>query len=632
MVEPILKYNTEPAKKSIQDLRAELKLLKNEMSNLEEGSDAFLEVANKAGAIKHQLDEINQSINGASADFGDIIGNISKVGAGFTGAFQSVSAGLDLMGVKSEEVTKSIKKMQDLMAITQGLSAIDNMNKSINKLRNSITATTGVAKVFKAVLTPKSIMLIVTAITALVAIWNKFGDSIKNSVPFIGNLSKKFQDLKKDTADATKEAEDYAAALALARNNLNEFLENKQVVKLNKEASASYKELADKITELTLRQKEYDAEIKAGADAGQRRLLEYDYNQAQEQINALKAQQQAILRDSNNYIEKATKSATEAIKEQNEAIEENVGKWANASYAEIEYNKAINEEYANSKTALEDLLYVQEEELKSLEQGTAEWYKLATAIEETKNAISTFGQAEQPDLNAAIDTELAKLDFLNESGAIGESEYWAGVIEQESIRLSLMQEQTQEWYNQATAIEAYKKKLEEANQKQKEGKTSWKDWTQVATVGINAVGDILGVLAEQQDTQTKEGFEKQKQLQIGTATMNMFSAILGAWNSAMALPAPASFIVGAIQTAATAVLGGIQIANIKKQKFEDGGSGANNSSAAVANTIITPTEYTTAVQGAEIESNIKDTKVWVSETDISNTQNKVSVQENESRY
>ena len=64
----ILEINTDPAKKSIKDLRKELMELKNQMANLEEGGDEFLEIANKAGELKHQLDEINESVKGASVE------------------------------------------------------------------------------------------------------------------------------------------------------------------------------------------------------------------------------------------------------------------------------------------------------------------------------------------------------------------------------------------------------------------------------------------------------------------------------------------------------------------------------------------------------------------------------------
>ena len=170
----VITIDTAPAAKNLKELRAQLKSVKDEMVTLDEGSDSFLEAANKAGTLKHQLDEINESVKGASADFGDILGNVSKVGAGITGAFQTASGALSMFGVESEEILQSIKTMQNLMAITQGLDSIDQAIKSIDKLRNSITATTTSAKVLKAVLTPKTILLLTAALTALFILWDKF--------------------------------------------------------------------------------------------------------------------------------------------------------------------------------------------------------------------------------------------------------------------------------------------------------------------------------------------------------------------------------------------------------------------------------------------------------------------------
>ena len=134
----VLEIDTKPAETSIKDLRKQLKGFKDEMANLEEGSDAFLEVANKAGEVKHQLDEINESIKGASADFGDMIGNVTNVAAGITGAFQAVAGGLQAMGIESKAIDETIVRMQGLMAVTQGLSAIDEGVKSFDKLTKSL--------------------------------------------------------------------------------------------------------------------------------------------------------------------------------------------------------------------------------------------------------------------------------------------------------------------------------------------------------------------------------------------------------------------------------------------------------------------------------------------------------------
>ena len=169
----------------------------------------------------------------------------------------------------------------------------------------------------------------------------------------------------------------------------------------------------------------------------------------------------------------------------------------------------------------------------------------------------------------------------------------------------------------------------------KEGGKGWQGYAQIAAASLGMVSSMLGALADEQDTTTREGFEQQKKLQIGQAVMTMLTGIVGAWTSSMALPAPASFILGAIQTAATAALGAAQIAKIKQQTFEgsgsSGGSSASASTSAIAS-LSAPVQYTQDVQGASIESAITNTKVYVTEGDIKQTSNKVSVAENESKF
>lgn len=144
----VIQIDASQASKSIKDLRNEIKELKDQMAGLDSSSDAFIEAANKAGELQHQVDEISQAVRGASSDFGDMLGNVSKVGAGLTGAFQTAAAALNLFGVESTNVTKAIQKMQNLMAITQGLSAIDAGIKAWKKFSTAVKTTTTYQKLF----------------------------------------------------------------------------------------------------------------------------------------------------------------------------------------------------------------------------------------------------------------------------------------------------------------------------------------------------------------------------------------------------------------------------------------------------------------------------------------------------
>ena len=168
----------------------------------------------------------------------------------------------------------------------------------------------------------------------------------------------------------------------------------------------------------------------------------------------------------------------------------------------------------------------------------------------------------------------------------------------------------------------------------KGGKDAFTAYAQIAATALSAVAQMMNGLAAEQDTSNKEGFESAKKYQIAGATMSMLAGIASAWASSMQLMFPANVIVGGLLSAMMLTTGLMQIDKIRKTQFNSKGASGGNStpnSGAVAS-VIAPVQYTQDVQGASIEGAIKDTKVYVTETDITDTQNKVSVTENEAKY
>ena len=179
------------------------------------------------------------------------------------------------------------------------------------------------------------------------------------------------------------------------------------------------------------------------------------------------------------------------------------------------------------------------------------------------------------------------------------------------------------------------------NHIEKGSKEAMNAYMQVAALGFGAVGQMLNGLAAEQDTSNKKGFETAKKMQIASATMTTLSSVLQAYAagnsmaSQMGLAAPIGWAMGAAMATMVGTLGAVNIAKIAQQKF--GGGSTTSSSLSTPNTgainsVIAPVQYTQDVQGASIEGAIKSSKVWVTETDITNTQNKVSVTENEAKY
>ena len=161
------------------------------------------------------------------------------------------------------------------------------------------------------------------------------------------------------------------------------------------------------------------------------------------------------------------------------------------------------------------------------------------------------------------------------------------------------------------------------------------------TSALNAASQILSAVQANIDTSNKEGFEKSKKMQIAMATINMLAGITAAVSGLFTTKSgPWDIALAAIQAATIATTGGIQIANIRKQTYDganSGGVGNLNGGAGVSPNIsmadMIPINYTKEVltDTETVEMN-KNNKIYVVESDISETQENVKVKESNSNF
>ena len=578
----VLNIDTSSATNSLKSLRQELMAVKNEMTNLEEGSDAFLKAANKAGELKHQIDEINQSVSGASADFGDMLGAATTALNGIIGGFTAAQGALSLFGIENEDVIKTIKQLQSLMAVGQGIAQIDTGIKAMNKLQHAIKGTSVAAKVLRGALTPKSMLLIIAALTTLTKLWQKFGDDIKNSIPLIGKVTNVFNTWNTSIEDNIKKQEELQQAVADTQEKYNDLVKNNKIAKLNENAKKSYDELISRQKENNALIDVYQAKLNAAADN------EKEWNKIRQEANDALLERDRLTGEINKLLEDP-KSYEKPVKAVNKVKTD------------------VNEILTKLKDTGKDLL---------------------------KDPANPFKQlSDLADPMDQANVALARLDAQYAQGKLTIQDYYSSVIEWEEFKLTLIDKNTEAYYKQQLVVEQLRN---EANKSMTEMQVGWQDWTMVAQAGIGGVSNVLSGLADLQDTTTEEGIQKQAQYQYMAAIMNTANAIIGAWTSAMTLPAPASFILGGIQTAAAAAMGGIEIAKIRKAaeqaKAGLSGSSASVNNGALSSAIIAPIQYSSATQGAQLQSTITDTRVYVTEGDITRTQNKVHVAESENRF
>lgn len=593
-----VRWDVNPAKTSISDLRKELKLLKDNMANLEEGSDAFLEIANKAGEVKHKIDEINESVKGASADFGDMVGNVTNVMAGITGAFQAVAGGLQAIGVESEAIDKTIAKMQGLMAVTQGLSAIDDGIKSFAKLTKAIDGTTKAGKALKVVMQPKVLLAVAAVITSIVLAFKNWEGAIRDALPFVDKICNAFGRVHPDIKKATEEQEKFNAKIReqyeIMKTEQQRISDEADRIRLNRrmevltdEAKAKLKRAQE---DLILSQDNYNealmkrTEVVMSGDAFALRVLDAQLKTYTQSIEKNKALIESIMKD-NKWVKKEEKPIQREKIEPLKPLSIPVLLEVAPLPSMEEMGERLGKALADSEIKARNRRW--KEEVENINNAGNEAFELL------KETMSMFGDS-----------------------SLGLSSGWIK-------SLDIFQ----------TAFQQTMDIVKD------EGTVGWERYAQVAATALGGVGSMLNALSQEQDVSTKEGFEQQKKLQIAATIMNMLSGIMSAWTSAMSpanswMTLPGQIAMGTITSAMIAGVGGAQIAKIKSQTMNSAmASGAINPSAsAIGTTIMPPVQYSNAVQGASTEGAIQSQKVIVTESDIVGTINKVEVQQSENTY
>lgn len=792
--------------RNVGNYRQELKQLKEDLLSLEEGTEEYSNALARAAEISQKMQDVNEFVAQSAQDMGDHLQNVTGVAAGMVGVFQTVQASLNLIGVESENVEKMIATMQNLMAITQGLTAIEGAIDKYKRLNETIKGLTIVQNLFNTSKTkgaaastadaaastadaaakgaqtvattaatkatwslnsaiaanPLGALLI--AITAVVAgiigltSWmgkltdksedmSKANDTLKTSIDAVNKETNTQIRLMKaqgsSTADVLayqkkriegniKEAE---SNLALIKSQADKGWWdriNKEEKKQIEEAENILKGLRNDLEEINLQIKEDSIKTKreeeeklkelreeqsrnavAAAKERRRKLLEvqaeynkdvedlfYEVNMAQLGDNERAKEELKVEKWYTEQLAKYQKfnKDKQITDEQYSKIKQQLKDVYNLRYSEIDekYRKIDEEkrkkdykkEQDELKEHLELIKKIRDRALRSIrmsedainresERNTetsgdigeqfdvqrTKLEKLKKLYEENLILIRAQDDAERARLNSAIESAKAQGQSIEElkdqlasigTEAINVEEKLRGVNreldliggEELASKLEVVKDQfsqlkdywmetteglvSDEWSNVFDSIISGIDKtivsMKVLGDKSADTKKKVGAIFDIAAAGFQAVSSILTAVADEQDETVQDGFEKQKKLQIAAATMQMLAGIVAAWGSAMMLPPPMSWIMGGVMTAATATLGAIQIANIKKQKFDNGGGGgeANLSPTLSAIQMMdTGIQPTTNIEGASAESTVTDTRVYVVETDITNTQNNV---------
>lgn len=623
---------------------------------------------------------------------------MNKTTQDVVGSFDLVEGGLKAIGVESEAVNGMMDKLNGVMKMTQGFDAVKEGVKSFRMLKVATNGATVATNGFKKALIATGIGALIVLVGTLIAYWDDLAKAFGNSEQEINSIKGAVDDLKTSLSNFDENNNFLVRLAEAAGKSREEIfqLRMEQARLAHDQSVAAVDAMEAKVSEL--RAKEWwwngksDELIAAEESLAELREIEEERYQATKKIlddmMVYEEEKRTKAReDERKAQEDAKNDALETLKEEKKeaaAIADEARKAVidtekeELDEAERIYKErlAMLQKFGHDTTALEEAYGKQRAEITKKyadmqaaeeAQRIAEAEAIGTkALNELKRGVSTSqtnSAAKQSEVESkyanealtlpedatikAIELEIAKTLELQAVRAAAFDEQMAqmqavldsGLLtaeQQAELQAeydALQQEKIQATRDANAQITGLNKEL--LLQQQADNRQMASNITTTFTTALTSVQSILSAVQSNIDTSNKEGFEKSKKLQIASATIGMLVGITNAVSGLFTTKSgPWDIALAAIQAAAIATTGGIQIAQIKKQTYDGGGSTGNLNPPSIntAALMSSPINYTTEIQGANAMEDVADTRVYVVESDITDTVKKVQIAEDESTY
>ena len=642
------------------------------------GKAAIAEAAN----LKDRYNDINAEVNRLAND-GVRMQAALDIGTSVVAGYTAFQGAMALTGIESEELQETLVKLQGAQSILMGVETLrKNLEKESTivlqakllqeKLNTAATyagsvaqsvyafavgTSTGAMKLFRIAMLATGIGAIIVGIGLLIANFDKvtaavqsavkwfmsLGEGVKLAIsiifPFIGLIrlvnaalvsmgvvqdqttKKTISAAEKRAAAIKKEAEETIKQNKLQLKSIQKY--TKDVVESIdweiRQREAAGKDIgALEKTKLLILKKSSEDQIK---------LLESTINESKRirgdssilfrksdeivaeaqlefQKKNLKKLSQDIEISNTEYLTAASDKALADAKIIEKANADKRKQEKDASDKRSEARKKENEKRVSEQEALNEKLA--ELELERIANEQRELQEQLTREEEQFQMLRDLRQSEQEnEMDDLIEGYESKFELAN-----GNAELELALQDQLNKDLGILNDK---YRAKETVADDEKIKLERLNNKQR---------VEMGSEALGALSTLVSAFSTDNEQQAKRQFKVNKALNLAQATTNTALAITGA----LAEP---SLAPGA-RFAKAAIAGTIGAANIIKIASTQFGStgGGSGGSVSLGNTagatgganVPSVTNTTTTLDGA--------TQVYVTEQDISNTQNKVQVAEN----
>jgi len=207
IVQPVEVQASVKGDSSVKSFKAQIREAQQEALRLAaafgETDARTIAAAKRVAELKDRMEDVNATIKGLHPDKFQAIANITGTLANGFAAAQGAAA---LLGGESQDLQKAMLRVQGAMAFSQGIAGLKDIKNQLGGVKALIidsvvpafTTAAGAAKMLRNAL---GIGLIISAVTALIAIFNKLDFSIDG----VSKTDKKLLDQQKQKLKAAQE-------------------------------------------------------------------------------------------------------------------------------------------------------------------------------------------------------------------------------------------------------------------------------------------------------------------------------------------------------------------------------------------------------------------------------------------
>lgn len=564
------------------------------------------EAAKRAAELKDRIEDAKALTDAFNPDAK--FNALSRSIGGALDGFQAFEGALGLIGVESEDLQKTLLKVQSAMSLSQGIQGVMEAKDSFIQLgavvKNAFSGMTTAAKAFAVT----GVGLLITALGLIAANWDKisgntdeavkkqkaYQEGAKKQAEFIGSESKEFATLisrLKATNQGTKERSDLIKKINTGYGTTLKNLKDE----------AAFQRQANEELASYLEYQKAKYKLQANEDLIQKNLEKQSKIQ-QEIVNSEKEQQK--LRESlekaggSKYtaaaLTKSIAAQAEYQKRLNDELKEAEKRFENYGAAAqkaqvkvdditesgtkyVEQTKELVDgqelaklrEYNREATDLFKSEY--EKQVRDIREKYAEQIALAKKYKQDTTALEA---AQAQELEDALDKSMKSLETLSlqkvqiqqrDLGTLQGSINQELKLKQEAADLELLQLQ----------VKAQRaRKIEEQSQSFK---------VKAVQDGLSAIASITELFGKKSEKAAKRAFQVQKAANMASALISTYQNATAAYASQFTpLPTPDSPIRGGIVAGIAVATGLANVAKIAQQKFESpstGGGGGSTGSA-----------------------------------------------------